>query len=142
MNKWLYRALIALTIIGLLVSIYMTVYKISSNNKMCLGSGECASVNASPYSEINGFPVASVGVIGYAAILATLFFEKRNKFFRENGPLLLFGMTLTGFLFTLWLVYVEFAILDALCPFCLTSQIAMTLIFILVVVRLFKNPES
>ena len=142
MDKWFYRALVALAIIGLLVSIYMTVYKITSNNKMCLGSGDCSTVNASPYSEVNGVPVGGLGVIGYAAILATLYFEKRNRFFRENGSLMLFGMALTGFIFTLWLVYVEFAILKALCPFCLTSQVAMTIIFALAVTRLIKNPDE
>jgi len=142
MEKWLYRTLIAFTIIGLLVSIYMTIYKITSNNAMCLGSGDCSTVNSSPYSEVNGIPVAGIGVLGYAAILAALFFEKRNKFFRENGTLLVFGMALTGFLFTVWLIYVEIALLKALCPFCVTSQVAMTIIFILAVVRLIKNPQS
>jgi uncharacterized membrane protein len=142
MDKWLYRALVALAIIGLAVSIYMTVYKITSNNAMCLGSGDCSTVNASRYSEVNGFPVASIGMLGYLAILVTLYFEKRNRFFQENGALALFGMALTGFLFTLWLIYVEIALLKALCPFCLTSQAAMTLIFILAVVRLIKTPQS
>ncbi|MDD2921717.1 MAG: vitamin K epoxide reductase family protein [Anaerolineales bacterium] len=141
MDKWLYRAMIALATIGLLVAIYMTVYKVTSNNAMCLGSGDCSTVNASSYSEINGFPVASLGVLGYAAILAALYFEKRNRFFQENGALALFGVTLTGFIFTVWLIYVEIAILKALCPFCVASQVAMTLIFIIAVVRLIQNQE-
>jgi uncharacterized membrane protein len=142
MDKWLYRALVALAYLGLAVAIYMTIYKVLNADAMCLGSGDCSTVNASSYSEVYGFPVGGIGAIGYAAILATLYLEKRSRFFRENGALLLFGMALTGFLFTLWLVYVEFAILKALCPFCLTSQIAMTIIFILVVIRLIKNPVS
>ncbi len=142
MDKWLYRALIALAIIGLAVSIYMTIYKITSNNSMCLGSGDCSTVNASRYSEVNGFPVAAIGILGYLAILAVLFFEKRNRFFRENATLAVFGLSLAGFLFTVWLIYVEIALLQALCPFCVTSQVAMTLIFILAVMRLIKNPQS
>ena len=142
MDKWLYRISVALAVLGLLVSIYMTIYKVTSNNSMCLGSGDCSTVNASSYSEVNGIPVAVFGVIGYAAILAVLFFENRNRFFKQNGPLMIFGMALTGFLFTVWLVYVEVAILKALCPFCVTSQIAMTLIFILAVVRLIRQPQS
>jgi uncharacterized membrane protein len=142
MDKWIYRALTALSILGLLVSIYMTIYKILNANVMCLGSGDCGTVNASPYAEVNGFPVAGIGVIGYAAMLATLYFEKKNRFFQENGTMMFFGMALTGFLFTLWLIYVEIALIHALCPFCLTSQVAMTIIFILAVVRLIKNPES
>ncbi|MBI5823222.1 MAG: vitamin K epoxide reductase family protein [Chloroflexi bacterium] len=142
MDKWLYRASLALVIIGLLVSIYMTIYKVTSNDSMCLGSGDCSTVNASRYSEVNKFPVAAIGILGYAAILGTLLFEKRNTFFKQNGTLMIFGMALTGFIFTVWLVYVEIALLKAICPFCVTSQVAMTLIFVLAVMRLVKNPQS
>jgi uncharacterized membrane protein len=142
MDKWLYRVSIALVVLGLLVSIYMTIYKVTSNNAMCLGSGDCSTVNASRYSEVYGIPVAVFGVLGYAAILATLFFENRNNFFKQNSILMIFGMALTGFLFTLWLIYVEVAILKALCPFCVTSQTAMTIIFIIAVTRLIRQPQS
>ena len=141
MDKWLYRASIALVIIGIAVSIYMTIYKISNNDSMCLGSGDCSTVNASRFSEVNGIPVAVFGIVGYAAILFVHIFETRNLFFKKNGTLLIFGMALTGFLFTLWLVYVELALLNAICPFCVTSQAAMTIIFIIAVVRLFQNQD-
>lgn len=139
MDKWLYRVMIALVIVGLAVSVYMTIYKISGNDGMCLGSGDCSTVNASVFSEVNGIPVAVFGIVGYAAILIVLFYEPKNEFFRKNGTLLVFGMSLTGFLFTVWLVYVELELLQAICPFCVTSQVAMTLIFIIAVVRLFRN---
>lgn len=126
--------------LGLLVSMYMTVYKITSNDKMCLGSGDCSTVNASRYSEINGIPVALIGVIGYAAILGVHWLERRNDFFEENGSLILFGISLVGFLFTLWLVYVEIALIKALCPFCVASQITMTILFILSVIRVVRQP--
>ncbi|MBE0671286.1 MAG: vitamin K epoxide reductase family protein [Anaerolineales bacterium] len=142
MDKWLYRAMLALVIVGLLVSIYMTIYKVTSNDSMCLGSGDCSTVNASRYSEVNGIPVAIIGVLGYVAILGVLVFENRNSFFRQNGTLLVFGMALTGFIFTVWLIYVEIALLKAICPFCVTSQVAMTIIFIISVIRLIKNPQS
>jgi uncharacterized membrane protein len=51
-----------------------------------------------------------------------------------------FGLSLMGFLFTLYLVYVEIALIRAYCPFCITSQIAMTLIFILSVIRVVRQP--
>ena len=131
--------MIALVIIGLAVSVYMTIYKISGNDGMCLGSGDCSTVNASRFSEVNGIPVAVFGIVGYAAILIVLFYENKHEFFKKNGTLLTFGMSLTGFLFTLWLVYVELVLLKAICPFCVTSQVSMTIIFIIAVVRLFRN---
>jgi len=182
MDKWLYRISMILAVIGLIVSVYMTIYKATSNDAMCLGSGDCASVNASRYSEVYGIPVASVGIAGYFAIMLVHWYERRlytsknkihkdlevvveqdeevnpiedvsvdeteveteenhpDEFFEKNGPMLIFGMALTGFLFTVYLIYVEFAILKAYCPFCLASQTAMTLIFIISIIRLVRQP--
>lgn len=143
MNRRLSRieiTLIALAIIGLLVSIYMTIYKITSNDNMCIGSKDCSVVNASRYSELYGIPVAVFGVVGYAAILAVLWLERNPGFFNQNGTMLLFGLSLTGFLFTLYLIFLEIALIKAYCPFCITSQAAMTIIFILSVIRVVRQP--
>ena len=141
MDKWLNKALLVLVVIGLLVSIYMTIYKFTGNDGMCVGSGDCKTVNASRFSEIYGIPVALVGVGGYTAILAVLLLEKRNDFLRKNATMILFGFSLLGFMFTLYLVYVEAAILKAYCPFCVASQVTMTLMFILSVIRLVREPQ-
>ncbi len=140
MDKRLKQVTIALTVIGLLVSIYMTIYKVTNNENMCIGSGGCSIVNASGYSEVRGIPVAVFGVIGYLAILGLFYLERLPGFFQTNGSMLQFAITLTGFLFTVWLVYVEVALLKAYCPFCITSQAAMTVIFILTVIRVIKQP--
>lgn len=140
MEKRLQQVTIALAIIGLFVSIYMTIYKVTSNEAMCIGSTGCSEVNASRYSEINGIPVAVLGVIGYATILALLFLENRLSFFQEYGSLIFFGVSLMGFLFTLYLVYLEVALIKAYCPFCLASQAVMIVIFIISVIRLARQP--
>ena len=141
MDNRLRKIIIGLASLGLLVSIYMTIYKVTNNEAMCIGSGGCSVVNASRYSEVNGIPVALIGVGGYAAILALLFLERRPGFFQENGTMLLFGVSLVGFLFTLYLIVVEVFFIKAYCPFCLTSQAVMTIIFILSVTRLIKQPQ-
>ena len=140
MNKRLTQITIALAIVGLLVSIYMTIYKVTANDSMCLGSGDCSTVNASRYSEVNGIPVGLIGVVGYLGILAIHWLERRNEFFETNGSMIFFGISLIGFFFTLWLVYVEVALLKAYCPFCVTSQVTMTIIFILSVIRVIRQP--
>lgn len=140
MDKRLIQLLVALIVVGLLVSIYMTIFKLTSNESMCIGSKDCSVVNASRYSEVNGIPVAVIGTGGYASLLAVLWLEKRPGFFKDNGTMTLFGLSLVGFLFTAYLVYVEIALIKAYCPFCITSQVSMTIIFILSVVRLIKQP--
>jgi len=139
MEKRLSQLAILFTVIGLLVSIYMTIFKITNNESMCIGSHGCSIVNSSRYSEVNGIPVAVIGVVGYLAILAALLLEQRPGFFQQNGTLLFFGLSLTGFLFTLYLIFVEVALIKAYCPFCITSQIVMTLIFIISVIRLVRQ---
>jgi uncharacterized membrane protein len=144
MEKRLSQLAIILTVIGLLVSIYMTIYKLTSNDNMCIGSGDCKTVNASRYAEVNiagsRIPVAVLGVVGYAAILAVLLLERRMDFLQQNGSLVFFGLSLMGFLFTLYLIYVEVALIGAYCPFCIASQSAMTLIFLLSVIRVVRQP--
>ena len=140
MKNRLSQLTVALTILGLLVSIYMTIYKFTSNDAMCVGSGDCHTVNTSKYSEVNGIPVAAVGVLGYTSLLGVLWLERKPGFFKDNGSMIFFGISLIGFFFTLWLVYVEVALLKAYCPFCITSQISMTIIFILSVIRVVRQP--
>ncbi len=142
MDKKLYWASVTLAVIGALIATYMTIYKWTDNNTMCLGSGDCATVNDSAYSEIFGIPVALVGVGGYLAILAVLLLEKygKNKFLKDNGLMAVFGLGVGGFGFTLYLVYVEAFILKAWCPFCVASQITMTILFIITIVRLVRQP--
>lgn len=140
MKNRLTQVTVVLTIIGLLVSIYMTIYKVTSNDNMCVGSKDCSVVNASKYSEVNGIPVAVVGAIGYSVLLGLLWLERKPGFFKDNGSMIFFSIALIGFFFTLWLIYVEVALLKAYCPFCITSQVSMTLIFILSVIRVVQQP--
>ena len=140
MEKRLTQITILLIAIGLLVSIYMTIYKITSNENMCIGSKDCSIVNASRFSEVNGVPVAVIGIAGYTALLAVQLLEKKPGFFQQNGTMIFFGIAVTGFLFTAYLIFVEVSLLKAYCPFCITSQVSMTLIFIISVIRLIKQP--
>ena len=142
MDKTFSRISIVLAILGTLVSIYMTIFKLTENQKMCLGNGGCSIVNSSSYSEVSGIPVALIGVGGYLVILALLLIENSIKYFKQNGTLIVFGLALVGFLFTLYLVYVELALIHALCPFCVTSQITMTILFIFSVLRLVRQPSN
>jgi uncharacterized membrane protein len=138
--KKLYWALMISAITGMAISIYMLIFKFLRIDAMCLGNGGCSTVNASPYSEIYGIPVAAVGFIGYLAIIGTLILENRLSFFKENGPLLEFGMGLAGVVYSAYLTYLELNVIHAICPFCVASAIAITLCFVLALIRLIKQP--
>ena len=142
MDRWLSRISISLAVLGVLVSAYMTIYKLTDDQSMCLGDGGCSVVNSSIYSEVYGIPVAVVGMGGYGVILATLLLQGRSQFLQDNAVMLVFGLTLAGFVFTLYLIYVELALIHALCPFCITSQVTITILFILSVTRLVREPPN
>ena len=126
----------------MLVSAYMTIYKLTDNQTMCLGNGGCSVVNSSVYSEVYGIPVALVGFLGYAAILAVLIVSSRSTLLGSNASLYVFGLCLAGFIFTVYLIYVEIALIRALCPFCLASQAIMTLLFAISVILLIREPTT
>ncbi len=129
-------ALIA-AIIGALDSAYLTWVKLSHNEINCApGLGDCFTVNTSRYSEIFGIPVAIFGLATYLAIIAILLYEPRVDFFKENGTLAIFGISLIGVLYSIYLSYLEEFVLHAWCPYCILSAIVITIVFIISIVRL------
>lgn len=138
-EKYLRLFSILFACLGALDALYLWIYKISNNDKMCLGSGDCATVNYSPYSEIYGIPVALLGLLAYLAILVVLVLEPRWKLAAQISPMFVFGMGLVGVLFSAYLTYIEFFVIHAVCPFCVASAIFISLIFILGAIRLVKH---
>jgi uncharacterized membrane protein len=119
----------------------MAIYKITENNAMCLGSGGCASINASRYSELYGIPLGIIGAVGYAGILLMLWLEKRHPLGKEYGNMAAMGMAFAGFIFSMYLMYLSYYVIKATCPFCVASAISITLCFILTFIR-FARAEN
>ncbi|MEZ0395519.1 MAG: vitamin K epoxide reductase family protein [Anaerolineales bacterium] len=138
----LYWISVAIALLGATDSLYLLILKWSGAASMCLGSGGCAAVNASPYSRLGTMPVSLIGLLGYLAIVGVHFLERRQRFFAENGPLMIFGMTLTGVIFSAYLTWVEFAIIGSFCPFCVASAILITINFVIAIIRLAKQFSS
>lgn len=131
--------ILVLALIGLIDSLYLTWIKISHTEALCLpGIGNCDIVNNSRYAEIMGIPVAALGASAYLTILLVLGIGWRYPSGKEFANLALFGLTLAGTGYSGYLTYLEFAIIKAICPFCLLSAIVMGLLFIIATTRLFK----
>lgn len=126
----------ALGLLGLGVSIYLTLVHYSRAPLVCLGGSGCETVNRSIYSEMAGIPVALLGAGAYLAVLATLWAENRQVVKREEAALALFGISLAGALYSLYLTYVELFVLRAICEWCVISALTITAICALAVLRL------
>lgn len=128
---------------GLIDAIYLTIIKFSNNKALCLeGVGDCWSVNNSRYSEWNGIPISIFGIIAYTIILLILFFENKNKLLHDYGNILVIGISISGFLMSIYLTYLQFAVIKAVCPFCIFSAMTMTTVFILSIINYFKNQDD
>jgi len=142
-KKKLNSAVLILSLIGLVDSLYLTILKVTNNQSLCLkGIGDCWSVNISRYSEIAGIPVAILGAGAYLAIVLLTLFEDRLPILREYGNLFLFGITLIGVIYSAYLTYVEIAILNAICPFCVLSAVLMVGLLALAIYRLILNSQA
>lgn len=130
---------LGLAVLGALDSAYLTYIKIAHAPVLCSGVGDCQSVNNSAYSEIGGVPIAVLGLGAYLLIVALLALESRVEILQNYGPLAIFGLALTGTLYSAYLTYVELFVLHAVCPYCVISAILITGIFILAMVRLRRS---
>lgn len=141
-DRNLRRASLFLSVIGLLDSLYLIYIKINPASLLCSAAGGCEAVNTSVYSTFHGIPIAVFGALAYAAILALLLLESRQTRFEEWAPIITFGLSLAGMLYSAYLTYIEIAVLHQICPYCVTSAIAITLIFILSIIRLIRGQEE
>ncbi len=127
---------IAFSVIGLGVSLYLIYIKLFPAAPFCMGIGDCEAVNTSIYSTIHGIPIAVFGALAYAAMLGTLLLEPRIGLFNDWGPTIVFGLALAGMLYSAYLTYIELFVIKKICPYCVTSAIAITLITIISGIRL------
>jgi uncharacterized membrane protein len=121
---------------GLAIATYLTVVHYTGGAPVCAIAHGCDVVQKSRYADFAGVPVAVLGLGGYLALLATLA--------RDREPLrsLTAFIALGGFAFSSWLTYVEVAILDAICIWCVGSAFCMTLLAGLSVARVLRAAEG
>jgi uncharacterized membrane protein len=126
--------LIALTLLGLGVASYLTYVHYSGIKVLCTGHGSCAKVQTSQYSKLAGVPVALIGLIGYAAILLSLLAPER-----EETRLATVSMVVVGFGFSAYLTGRELWSIHAICEWCVSSAIIMTVLMCLSIWRFLRG---
>lgn len=127
------RITIALSLAGLVLAGYLTAIHFVPTSVLCTSG--CDIVRQSRYAEVAGIPVAAIGVLGYASILGVLVLEEFGNPLTEYGPVLIFGLSLIGTLYSLYLTYLEFFVIHAICPYCMASAFIMLAIFGIALVR-------
>jgi uncharacterized membrane protein len=121
-------AVAVLSLAGAAVSGYLTWVHFAELQPFCVGGGGgCERVQSSPYAKLGGVPVAIVGLAGYLAVLASLALPERS---------VTAFLALVGAGFSAYLTYLELAVIDAVCQWCVASAVIMTALAVASVARL------
>lgn len=121
-----------LALIGAFVAAYLTLYKIGVIGELTCSVQGCETVNSSRWATFLGFPVAAWGVAFYVAMFVVALIGIAQRF--EEERTISQGLTIMsgfGMLFSAWLTYLELFVIHAVCMWCVTSAVIVTLIFVL-----------
>jgi uncharacterized membrane protein len=122
--------------VGLGVAGYLTAVHYGGGSPACAIAHGCATVQQSEYASLAGVPVALLGLLGYAAILAGLLVDDERARFGTAF------LALAGAGFSAWLTYVEVFTLEAICIWCVASAVCMTILAALCVARAVGEPAG
>lgn len=136
MDEKLRTASILLAFLGLLDSVYLVWVKYTGAYAFCGPIGNCESVNTSQYSEIFGIPISLLGAGAYAIMIVLLLLENRSQIWAEFSSMIVFGMSLIGVLYSIYLTYIEVVVLKEICPYCVISAIILVILLLLSGIRL------
>ena len=122
-------AILVLAALGLVDALYLSVEHYRGEVPPCTLTGGCEKVTTSEYSVLFGVPGAYLGALYYISLLSVLFLfvdlKKKNLFHLATG------IVSMGFLFSLYFTYLQFFVIEALCPYCLFSALVSSILVVL-----------
>jgi uncharacterized membrane protein len=120
---------------GIAIAAYLTVLHYAHVSPVCT-TGGCEKVQRSSYAELAGVPVALLGLVAYAAILATT--ARRGVEAALVGAVL----ALSGAAFSAYLLWAQLARIHAICQWCLGNDVVAALLAVLCLARLLTEPDA
>lgn len=122
---------VAVALFGAAVSAYLLYARYADASIVC-ATGGCETVQSSRYAEVLGLPVAGLGLLGFLtlAVAAAL----RGELARTVQTV----VALAAAAFSAYLLYVQFELIGETCDWCLLSDVAVSIVAVLALLRL-KN---
>jgi uncharacterized membrane protein len=131
--------LAVLDVIGLGIALYLSVVELGGGVPSCGPIKGCETVALSEYAWINGIPVAVYGV-GLSLVLLTF----AIAWWRTNlyGLLLAhYGLSLAGVIFEIYFIYVQIAVIRAVCVWCASYGLSLILRFVVALIVWLRQPK-
>ena len=129
----------ALALAGIFISLYLTLYKLGVIGELSCTLGSCETVNTSRWSVFLGLPVAAWGLLFYLDVFGVALMGTMPRW--ENEPvfsIILVAEAAIGVLFYAWLTYLELAVIEAICIWCVTSAVIVLVILLVSVADLWE----
>jgi len=126
-SKWVEWVWLIVSFIGLADASYLAFRHYQGLPPPCGLLEGCETVTTSPYSLIAGVPVALLGALYYLAFFLLTFYlldsgNEKIKLWLARGSVL-------GFIGSLYFVYLQFFVIEAVCLWCMLSATTSTVLF-------------
>ena len=115
--------------LGAAISAYI-LYVRETNGSLVCSTGGCETVQSSSYAELLGLPVAALGLAGFVVLLVAALTRG------ELARLVNATVALAAFLFAAYLLAVQLVVIDAICQWCVATDVLTTALAALALVRL------
>jgi uncharacterized membrane protein len=122
-------AIVVFALAGAGIAGYL-LYERYTGGRIACTSGGCETVQHSRYAKIAGVPVALLGLLGYAGLLAAA--VVRGETARAAGA----AIALSALAFSVYLLAIQLAVIHAVCVWCVGSDGVVTAVTVLTVVRI------
>jgi len=125
------QAVALLALAGIFVALYLTLYKFGVLGELSCSVGDCETVNTSRWAVFLGLPVAAWGLGAYVVLFAIALAGQGERYEDSRRvAIALAAISGGGVLFSGWLTYLELFVIHAICIWCVTSAVIVTLVFI------------
>lgn len=104
---------------GVAVAAYLAWAHYGDGSIVCPVGGGCETVQESEYAEIAGVPVALLGLVAYAFVLALVVWDA------PAARLAAATLALVGLLFSAYLLVVQAFVIEAFCVWCLANDVVI-----------------
>jgi uncharacterized membrane protein len=119
----------AVAVLGIAITAYLLYVRQTGGALVC-STGGCEKVQSSSYAVVLGIPVAALGLVGFLGLLVAAL--ARGDWARLSQA----ALALSAFLFSAYLLYIEVAVMDAICQWCLATDVLTITITVLALLRL------
>lgn len=120
---------LGLTLAGIAISVYLTIVHFRPGLLTCTVGG-CETVQTSKYAELAGVPIAILGLGMYLALAAFSLIRLARPERAPEISIALFAMTLAGAVYAVYLTYLEIAVIEAICQWCVLFALVTWTLFV------------